>query len=179
MLCWSFCLAFILLTAPSVTTKSKLCHQIALYTLYYRSELNCQKKGHPSQSVLHNFELFWTPLQAGAWSSLEIVQFITQWVLSLFMASPSHSALKKERRPADQWEERRKILDQSDRSILSTALQSFGHQWGGPAGGNREGRCLVKQVDCASECLSILIHSTSRLVSYLSNKLSDPSPIYV
>ena len=67
---------------------------------YIIGNINCQKR-HLSQFALHALSVFWTflgaflnpPGSAGAWSSLEIVQFITQWVLSLFMASPSHCAL--------------------------------------------------------------------------------------
>ena len=70
MLCWSFCLAFMLLTAPSVTTKSKLCHQIALYTLYYRSELNCQKRA----SVTICSPQFWAFLNPPTGWGMELVR---------------------------------------------------------------------------------------------------------
>ena len=99
--CWPFlACAFMLLTAPSVILKSKPCHQITLhYTAHYGYSNSIAEKGHLSQFLLHILSVFWerilNPPKSSAWSSLEIVQFITQWVLSLHGLSFSLCSLKR------------------------------------------------------------------------------------
>ena len=88
-----------LLTAPSVIPKSKPCHQITLqYTVHIMDSNSIAEKGHLSQFLLHILSVFWSilnPPKSSAWSSLEIVQFITQWVLSLHGLSFSLCSLKR------------------------------------------------------------------------------------
>ena len=93
------CLPFLLLIAPSVTSKSKPCALLngSHCTMYNGSKFNWPKKGiclnfHSKFAGILN--VLKTPY-ALAWSSLEIVQFITQWVLSLHGLSFSLWSLKR------------------------------------------------------------------------------------
>ena len=87
--------------------------QLVLLPCFQASSVTPQVKTLPSNNTVHCESwiktqlpkkgiclyfcrtLFWTPLQARAWSSLEIVQFITQWVLSLHGLSFSLWSLKR------------------------------------------------------------------------------------
>ena len=99
--CWPFlACAFMLLTAPSVILKSKPCHQITLhYTAHCGFKLNCRKRASVTISASHFVSFLGgsilNPPKSSAWSSLEIVQFITQWVLSLHGLSFSLCSLKR------------------------------------------------------------------------------------
>ena len=95
------CLPFLLLIAPSVTSKSKPCALLngSHCTMYNGSKLNWPKKASVSISTqnlpaLGILNVLKTPY-ALAWSSLEIVQFITQWVLSLHGLSFSLCSVKR------------------------------------------------------------------------------------
>ena len=69
-----------------------------VHSAHYGFKLNCRKRASVTISASHFVSFFWwilNPPESSAWSSLEIVQFITQWVLSLHGLSFSLCSLKR------------------------------------------------------------------------------------